>query len=109
MKGYRITLTKEQVAALAPKDENGNPTGEPKITYYYGENIVLAAAMTKPGYTFSGWNFGDFDTSQTTMPAKNLEATAFFSAGAVNYDVVVYLQNAPTITTNNVEEWTLLK
>ena len=104
--GNRITLTKEQVAALAPKDENGNPTGEPKITYYYGENIVLAAAMTKPGYTFSGWNFGDFDTSQTTMPAKNLEATAFFSAGAVNYDVVVYLQNAPTITTNNVEEWT---
>lgn len=100
-----IVLSDEEVAPLVVKDADDNIIGIPKTTYYFGEDLVLAAPMEKAGYTFSGWDFGDFDTSQITMPAKNLEASATFTAGAVNYDVVVYLQNIPTITDSDVANW----
>lgn len=78
-----------------------NPTTKEDVThedtYVYGQDIATyTLAETYPGYTFAGWDFGDFDiSSQTTMPAKNLTVEGSFTADKVDYIVVNYLQNVP--------------
>ena len=42
----------------------------------YGEAINAPAAPTKEGYTFTGWMIGEGEALPTTMPAKNIVATA---------------------------------
>jgi hypothetical protein len=48
-----------------------------------GSNIALIDEPTKEGYTFSGWQ-----TSYTTMPARNIEITGTF---AINQYAVTYM------------------
>lgn len=67
-------------------------------SYYYGQIYTIRENPSIPGYTFSGWDFGDFDTKETTMPAKNLVVTGRFTADAVEYKIVYHLQNLPAVT-----------
>lgn len=79
-------------------DPETNTQVEETDDYYFGQTYAVRENPVKTGYTFSGWDFGDFDTSEKTMPAKNLTVTGKFTADTVNYKVVYYLQNQPDVT-----------
>lgn len=54
------------------------------------------AVPTFTGYEFSGWDYGDFDSSETTMPAKPIEVRGSYTANQLTYKVVFYGQNLPS-------------
>ncbi|MDD6069293.1 MAG: YDG domain-containing protein, partial [Clostridiales bacterium] len=76
--------------------------------YYYEQEYQIPEDPVRTGYTFSGWNWGDFDTSNKKMPAKDLNVTGSFTPDVVTYTVVQYIQGLPTVTgsfaENNYEE-----
>ncbi|MDE5592434.1 MAG: InlB B-repeat-containing protein [Clostridiales bacterium] len=78
-----ITLyAKWNVQSYALKYVYGNGTAESSSQVEYNKAITLAAAPTRTGYTFSGWNDGTTTRAagaSYTMPAKAVTMTAVWA------------------------------
>lgn len=96
---YKGTLSASSNISVAKRtsytityDANGGSSAPSSQTKWYGENITLAAAISRTGYSFQGWGL---TTSSVTYKAK-----ATYSTNASDTLYAIWKANTYTVTYN---------